>query len=193
MSKLKNFVKTLTAVKKAGKAKIITITSGEKFIKKRNRPEHLNNLRKITMQVVAVGYSYQNLISGRMKKIDKTLDEYEIKECSYSKKLSENGIVRVSKKDDEKFYMRYYITDNNYYEDMYINEDDEIVELTQTDKDEWFTKKGSSKKQAEAGIEKEVKVRTLSLENLYYFQKGNKVHNALTEKVMALLDLEYVD
>jgi len=188
---MKELIKTLESVKKNGKAKIITITEADKFLKKRDRPEHLNNLRKITLQVVDVGYSYSELVENNLKKNGINPESFKKEECKYSDKFSENGLVRISKKDADQYYFRYFVNNNNYNETIYVNEKDEVITFSDDDK-KFFTSKGPSQKQGEAGLSKEIKPRNLKLENLEYFQKGKRVYNNISAKVIQLLDLEEV-
>ena len=200
----KELIKTLASIDSHGFAKIVTVTEGEDFIKKyadrtrkEARPDWLNGIKKVTMQVINVGHSYSDMIKNQLKKLEKNPDAFDPEACKYSKKFSDNGLVRQNIKDDMAFYFRYFtgvhpITGKTY-EEVFINEQGKIVEINKATKDKWFNAKGGSVKQACAGVEKEIKPRNVRMDNLYYFQHGEEIYNRLTPEIMKLLDLEYVD
>ena len=197
----KELIETLEGVQGHGFARIVTITDGEDFIKKyadrsrkESRPEWLNGIKKVTMQVVNVGHSYNKMITNQLKKLGKTTN-FNPSSCKYSMKYSENGLVRQNIKDELAFYMRYFtgVSKNTAYQEVFVNEQGDVVNIDQATKDKWFNAKGKSRKQEAAGIEKEIKPRNVRMDNLYYFQRGEHIFNRLTQEVMDLLDLEYVD
>lgn len=190
----KKLLTTLGSVQKHGKAKIITMTDADSFIKKRDRPERLNGLRKLTMQVVSVGYDYHKLVENRLKKEGIDPESFKKEDCKYSDKFSENGLVRVSKTNEDQFYFRYYLTKSVMEkEEVYINEANKVVKISEQDKEDWFVKKHGSQKQAEAGVSSEVQPRNIKFENIMYFQKGKALYSNLDETVLKLLNLEEVD
>lgn len=197
---IKDLVKTLSSVTKASKAKIITATDADKFIKKGSkknpRPEHLNDLSKLSIQVVHIGYNYNQLVKRSLAKagVKDVTEVWEETPCRYSKVFSKNGLIREAiKEDSDTMYLRYYLAANNYKEDVYVNSMNEIVEVSESDKADWFKKVSASKKQTEAGIKNEIKIRNIKLENLYYFQNGAIVYNRLSKELMETLELEYID
>lgn len=197
--KFKGMINELSTVK-AGKAKIISVTDGEDFIKKGSvknpRPEHLNNIRKVTLQVVHVAYNYNDLVRRSLERsgVENVGEVWEETPCRYSVKYSKNGVVRSSlNEDSDTMYLRYYLAKNNYKEELYVNDQDKVIEITKEDKELWFKCKSDSKKQVEAGVKNPISIRNLKLENLFYFQKGQAIYNRLSEKLMKLLNLEYVE
>ncbi len=200
----KNLVRTLGGIEGHGFAKIVTVTDGEDFIKKysdrsrtESRPDWLNGIKKITMQVINVGHSYDGMIKNQLKKIGKNPDDFNPENCKYSHKFSENGLVRQNNKDELAFYFRYFTGVNpitgTTYEEVFINGQGQVVTIDKATKDKWFNAKGKSQKQASAGVEKEIKPRNVRMDNLYYFQRGDSIENRLTPEIMELLDLELVD
>ena len=202
-------IDTLGNVKGHGFAKIVTITDGEDFIKKfsdrsrkESRPDWLNGIKKVTMQVINVGHDYNKMIKNQLsKKLGGNPDDLTPEKCKYSHKFSDNGLVRQNNKDELSFYFRYFtgVAVNKegkritYYEEVFINEQGETVQIDQATKDKWFNAKGKSVKQETAGVAKEIKPRNVRMDNLYYFQRGqNDICNSLTPEVMDLLDLEEV-
>lgn len=204
----KETIETLGNVKGHGFAKIVTITDGEDFIKKfsdrsrkESRPDSLQGLKKVTMQVINVGHSYNDMIKNQLaKKVGGNPDDFTPENCKYSHKFSDNGLVRQNNKDDMAFYFRYFTgvaigKDGKRlttYEEVFINEQGQTIQIDQATKDKWFNAKGKSKKQDEAGVVKEIKPRNVRMDNLYYFQRGDAVENKLTQEIMDLLDLEEV-
>jgi len=199
----KELITTLAGIEKHGFAKIVTVTDGEDFIKKysdrtrkESRPDSLNGIKKVTMQVISVGHNYDTMIKNQLSKLGVDPDSFNPEECKYSHKFSDNGLVRQNKTDELSFYFRYFTGVNGItqksYEEVFINEQGKVIEISQDMKDKWFNAKGGSVKQAIAGIEKEIKPRNVRMDNLYYFQHGESVENRLTKELMTLLDLEYV-
>jgi len=205
----KNFITTLDSITGHGFAKIVTVTDGEDFIKKysdrtrkESRPEWLNGIKKITMQVINVGHDYNKMIKNQLAKLKGgNPDDFNPEGCRYSHKFSDNGLVRQNDKDELAFYFRYFIgvavnkdgKRRTTYEELFINEQGDTVQIDQATKDKWFNAKGGSVKQMVAGVEREIKPRNVRMDNLYYFQRGEDIENRLTPEIMELLDLEYVD
>lgn len=149
------------------------------------------------MQVINVGHSYDGMIKNQLKKLGENPDNFNPEACKYSHKFSENGLVRQNNNDELAFYFRYFTGVNQItwksYEEVFINDKGEVIEIDKDTKAKWFNAKGGSIKQASAGIEKEIKPRNVRMDNLYYFQRGDIVENRLTPELMELLDLELVD
>jgi len=204
----KEFITTLDSISGHGFAKIVTVTDGEDFIKKysdrtrkESRPEWLNGIKKVTMQVINVGHDYNKMIKNQLAKSKGgNPDDFDPEACRYSHKFSENGLVRQNNKDELAFYFRYFVgvaIDTNgkrltTYEEVFINEQGDTVQIDQAIKTKWFNAKGGSVKQMVAGVTKEIKPRNVRMDNLYYFQRGDSIENRLTPEIMELLDLEYV-
>ena len=210
----KGLITSLENVKGSGFAKIVTVTNGEDFLLKFKRkskripqnslevlrPE-LVGLKKITLHVVNVGHGYETMIKNQLKKLGLDPESFEPTSCKYSHRFSENGLVRQNNTNEMSFYLRYFVgvavNDDGkiktYYEEVFINEAGNIVDVDKATKDDWFNAKGHSQKQAEVGIEKEVKPRNVKLDNLYYFQRGTICENRLTEELKEILDLEEVE
>jgi len=201
----KDLLTTLDGVTGHGFAKIVTVTDGEDFIKKysdrsrkESRPDWLNGIKKVTMQVINVGHDYNKMIKNQLAKVEgANPDDFNPEACRYSSKFSENGLVRQNNKDDLAFYFRYFTGVNQItfksYEEVFVNAKGETVTIDKDTKAKWFNAKGGSVKQAVAGIEKEIKPRNVRMDNLYYFQRGDDdLFNRLTPELMELLDLEYV-
>ena len=200
----KSLIETLGSIGGHGFSKIVTVTDGDDFIKKysdrtrkESRPDWLNGIKKITMQVINVGHSYDKMIKNQLSKLGVDPDNFNPENCKYSHKFSDNGLVRQNNKDDLSFYFRYFTGVNQItyksYEEVFINESGEVVTIDKETKAKWFNAKGSSQKQAQSGIEKEIKPRNVRMDNLYYFQRGESIFNRLTPELMTLLDLELVD
>ena len=199
----KSIIQKLAEVKGHGFSKIVTVTDGEDFIKKfsdrtrkESRPDRLNGIKKITMQVINVGHNYNNMIKNQLNKLGVDPTSFNPEGCRYSTKFSENGLVRQNTKDELAFYFRYFTGVNQVtwksYEEIFINADGDTIEIDKATKDKWFNAKGKSVKQLAAGVEKEIKPRNVRMDNLYYFQRGETVVNRLTPELMTLLDLELV-
>ena len=159
----------------------------------------VKEINALTMVVINVGHDYVKMIKNQLKKLGKNPDDFNPEACRYSKRFSNNGLVRqnINPAKDRTFYFRYFTGVNGItyqtYEVIYLNELDQVIELTEDYKKEWFGKSAPSKKQLEAGIEKEIKPRNLGLDNLIYFQKGESVFNdRVTSQIMKLLDLRWV-
>jgi len=200
----KDLIKTLGGIAGHGFAKIVTVTDGEDFIKKysdrsrkESRPDWLNGIKKITMQVINVGHNYDGMIKNQLSKLGLDPDSFNPEACKYSHRFSDNGLVRQNNTDELAFYFRYFTGVNQItyksYEEVFVNAQGDVVTIDKATKDKWFNAKGASQKQAEAGIEKEIKPRNVRMDNLFYFQRGDSVFNRLTPELMELLDLEYVD
>lgn len=196
----KEIIEDLAEIKGHGFATIISVTEGEDFIKKFSdrsrkeaRPDWLNNIRKITYQVINVGHDYNKMIRNQLEKLGENPDNFDPEACRYSHKFSENGIIRQNNTDEKSFYVRYFtgvhpITKKTYKE-VFVNEKGDTVEIDQATKDKWFNAKGGSIKQAAAGIEKEIKPRNLKIDNLQYFARGETVVNRLSKELIKYLDL----
>jgi len=200
----KTLIETLAKIKGYGFSKIVTVTDGEDFIKKysdrsrkESRPDWLNGIKKITMQVINVGHSYDKMIKNQLVKLGKNPNDFNPEGCKYSTKFSSNGLVRQNKKDDLAFYFRYFTGVHQItwksYEEVFINKSGTVVQIDKDTKAKWFNAKGGSVKQMVAGVEKEIKPRNVRMDNLFYFQRGEDIFNRLTPELMDLLDLELVD
>jgi len=198
----KEILTTLADITGHGFAKLVTVTDGDDFLKKYSdrtreeaRPEWLNDIKKITMQVINVGHDYNKMIRNQLSKIGENPDNFNPEACRYSHRFSNNGLVRQNNTDELSFYLRYFtgVNVNTTYEEIFINDLGKIMPIDQAVKEKWFKGKSGSIKQMIAGIEKEIKPRNVRIDNLYYIQRGkDHVYNRLTPELMAYLNLEYV-
>jgi hypothetical protein len=195
----KSIIEDLSSIERHGFASVISVTDGDDFIKKysdrsrkESRPEWLNGIKKITHHTVNIGHEYENMIRSQLEKLGIDPDSWESESSKYEKKFSNNGNIRQNLKDENQFYVRYFVgvCKNNAYKEVFVNDKGDEVTIDQATKDKWFNGRGGSIKQAAAGIEKEIQPRNLRIENLHYFSMGDVTINRLTDEIMKHLDLE---
>jgi len=171
----------------------------EEIMQPNGKMVSIKSIDALVLAVFSVNHNYETLIKNQMKKLGLDPASFTHEDCKYSKKFSDNGLVRqhINPAKDRTFYFRYFTGLNNItyktYEVIYLNENGETVILDQAFKDTWFNQSAPSQKQGEAGLEKEIKPRNLGLDNLLYFQKGDDIFNSrMTDEIMKLLNLEWV-
>jgi hypothetical protein len=157
-------------------------------------PEWSNGLIGITRSVMAI----KGAIDGYTKAVDNKLPEGE----SYNTEASKvsqpiegfpNGILREGLKNADQLYVRLFVdVFQSNVEQYYFNDKGEDVThlVTKDFKDNFLPKKYASKKQADAGVEKEIKPREYKAENIIYLQRGDVCFNNLSSDLMAVFDLE---
>jgi len=194
-------LETLNTIDRHGYATLVTVTEVKVLKKSRltgePTPAKYLNLRKITKLRVSVHHNYQKSVSNRQGKVGGT-GTFVTEPAKGMHPYTTNRVVWQSDRNANQLYLRYYIiVQSNNVDVVYIDENDLPVEISKAEKGEYFSgyksdgSRPGSKKQASVGIDEEnqIIVRSVKLENVEYFAKGDKVYNTLPPMVMDILNL----
>lgn len=160
-------------------------------------PDKFLGLKKVSFFVATVGNNYEDAINNRLKKHGLE-NNFVANKSSVSAPfpMSSNGIMRQGIKDENQKYLRLYfqVGPNKSTESYYVDADGNVIDVSKKDQEEFFDKKYVSKKQENAGLQKEdqVMIRDFKVESIVYFQCGDVLFNNLGKDFLKICDLTLV-
>lgn len=179
-------IEGLSGLRFIGMCSIVTVTEIKALkksrITKNPTPSNLTVIKKYSYRVVSLGNEYEKAVNSRLKKENKEQD-FEAK-GSYCVPVSDNNIL-FQHKEKEQFYIRYYSnlcpthkTATFYYDANGMEIPKEHFYKLQA---EYFPLSSKNDRQ---GLDNEVRVNNVKIENMKWLKRGAFVHNELTQDIL---------
>ena len=185
-TKEQSFIEKLSSLNFTGMCSIVTVTEIKALKKSRvtkaPTPLNLTTIKKYSYRVVSLGNQYEKAVNNRLKKEGKE-QGFEAK-GSYCISASDNNILYRHKMKDQ-FYVRYYSNLCHTHKVVVFYYDANGVEIPK----ELFYKLQAeyfplSKSNDNQGLNNEVKVNNVKIENLKWLKRGDFIHNELTQEIL---------
>lgn len=153
---------------------VVVTTSTEPRMNKTGNP-YFGRVRKVSVITnVALGRDYQNAVNARLEREGLAAD-FKAEKPNGKHHFGEGGYLLQSDKDETKFYLRLTENKNTTRKVVWLLDgreatDDEVAAIKA-----FIPLYGGSAKQAAFGLNEEVKVTDVLLENVTEIRQGNKV------------------